>query len=129
MSNNNRPPRQQPPTHTDSSSPRFIPSDVLAARDFLQTHPSLQVVLPLFQISLILDANVIIAELIWLARTRRDPTARTALQEVIAARTVLPFAPRYLDHEVQGKIPEVSRDDNHEVEFLQRAHLQGFSSA
>jgi predicted nucleic acid-binding protein len=61
-----------------------------------------------FQIVVIPDANRIIKDLIWLADRRENSEARTRLQEVIDAETVIAIAPAYLKSEMERKIPDVA---------------------
>lgn len=89
----------------------LIKSDDLSnLRVFFEANPGLEILTELFQLSVILDANVIIAELIWLTKTRDNPKARTALQEVIAADSLVAVAPVWLEDEIQENIPEVSEE-------------------
>src|SRR5206468_12856706 len=60
------------------------------------------------QVRIVLDASVILAELYWLAGTRNNPVARTALQEAIASGTVLAFAPLRLEREVREHLPRIA---------------------
>jgi len=61
-----------------------------------------------FQIVVIPDANRIIKDLIWLADRRETESARTRLQEVIDAETVIAVAPPYLKTEMERKIPDIA---------------------
>ncbi len=61
-----------------------------------------------FQVVVIPDANRIIKDLIWLADRRETEEARTRLQEVIDAETVIAVAPPYLKTEMKRKIPDVA---------------------
>ena len=56
---------------------------------------------PIFQLKVIVDANVIIGDLIWLTKHRKKRNARTALQELIEAETVIAHAPTILEVEVK----------------------------
>lgn len=62
------------------------------------------------QFSLVIDTNIVIKELLWLTRSRRDPNAKSGLVEVVDANTVKLFAPPALFDEVLEKIPVVSMD-------------------
>jgi hypothetical protein len=66
-----------------------------------------------FQVVVIPDANRIIKDLIWLADRRENPEARTRLQEVVDAETVIAVAPPHLKTEMERKIPDVA--DRNEV--------------
>lgn len=61
----------------------------------------------LFQIRLILDANVVINSLRWLCKKRKNPTARTEIIELLDCQVVEGYAPTYLITEVEKNIPIV----------------------
>lgn len=60
---------------------------------------------PIFQAQLIVDANVVLADIRWLALKRKSATVRTALSEAIAGGTVVAHAPTYLREEIERKLP------------------------
>jgi predicted nucleic acid-binding protein len=62
------------------------------------------------QFSLVIDTNVVIKELLWLTRSRKDPNAKSGLVEVVDANTIKLFGPPALFEEVKEKIPVVSAD-------------------
>jgi predicted nucleic acid-binding protein len=62
------------------------------------------------QFSLVIDTNIVIKELLWLSRSRRDPNAKSGLVEVVDANTVKLFGPPALFEEVLEKIPVVSAE-------------------
>ena len=55
----------------------------------------------LVQIRLVLDANIVQGELRWRLGRRHKPAARSSLHEAIAAGVVIPFAPTFLDEEIE----------------------------
>lgn len=61
----------------------------------------------LFQVRLILDANVIMKSLRWLCKKRENPDARTEIVELLDCKVVEGFAPTYLITEIENNIPEV----------------------
>jgi len=81
-------------------------------RDLVADHPELQQLGKIVQLRFVIDANIVLAELIWLAKSRRDPTARTNLQEVIASGTVVPFAPMVLEEHVRRRLADISAEEN-----------------
>jgi len=90
-----------------------IKSDSLASlRSLFEAYPQLAIFNQIFQLTVIVDANVIIADLIWLTKTRRKPGARTELQEVIAAETLIAIAPQWLEEEILENIPRISNKEN-----------------
>ena len=75
----------------------------------------------ILQVRLVLDASSVIADLRWLEKKRRDESARSKLQEVLAAETVLAYAPTYLKLEMQKKLPLLAERDQLSLRSL-RAH-------
>ncbi|MDR6420512.1 hypothetical protein J2801_002793 [Paraburkholderia phenoliruptrix] len=69
----------------------------------------------LFQVNLILDANIIIRELIWATTRRKNPFGRSELLEVLEVETVIAWAPTFLKDEVAKHIPVIlEKGANHE---------------
>ena len=71
-----------------------------------------------FQVRLVVDSSVILTEICYLARSRRKPGARTALQEAVASRTVILVAPNDLKTEVERHIPRRAAEINAPAEHL-----------
>ncbi len=92
----------------------LVPSDILSQFHNLITNiPHLGVffnILP--RTRFVIDSNIIIKDLIWLARTRKNKSARTNLQEVIDSGIVIAYAPTELSEEVEKKLPEVAEECN-----------------
>lgn len=63
-----------------------------------------------FQVDVILDANVVVRGMIWLAKKRRTPTARPEMLELIECETVRAHAPTYLIREIEVKIPQIAAE-------------------
>lgn len=55
----------------------------------------------------VLDSSTVIGELRWMAVGRRDPNARSALAEAIAARVVVACVPKQIDTEVRDNLLEL----------------------
>ena len=70
------------------------------------------------QARLVIDANAAIGDVRWLASKRTNATARTGLQEAIASKTVVAFAPSYLDEEMRLKLAEISERESLPLEPL-----------
>jgi len=89
----------------------LFPSDLLPAfRNLLQSVPALApLAREMIQIRVVLDANIVQEEIRWLVK-RRNPTARSALQEAIDSGIVTPLAPMFLEAEIEEHIEEISRD-------------------
>lgn len=64
----------------------------------------------MFQVNLILDANIVMRELLWLARKRINAAAKTDLMEVLDCTVVRAFAPSFLIREIKTNIPEVAAE-------------------
>lgn len=88
-----------------------IKSDDLAAlRAIFSEEGSLAQFGSIFQISLILDANTILADIRWLLIKANDSTARTTLQESIDSSVIVAFAPTYLIEEVELHLPRITSE-------------------
>ncbi len=59
------------------------------------------------QLRLVVDSNIVLESIRWMAR-RRDATARPALQEVVSAGTLVAYAPEFLEQEVNRKLVELA---------------------
>jgi hypothetical protein len=62
------------------------------------------------QVRLVLDANIVQGELRWRLRKRRDPTARSGLQEAIDAGVVIGFVPTFLKTEIEEHILRIAAE-------------------
>lgn len=60
------------------------------------------------QIRVVLDAHVAQQELRWRLGRRRNPSARTRLHVAIAAGVIVPFAPPFLDGEIEEHVHEIA---------------------
>ena len=81
--------------------------------ELLKKYPQLESIIsrPL-QINLIVDANIIIKELIWLAQKRKKENALTRFLEILQTKTLTASAPIYLDDEIKENIPLISEKEN-----------------
>jgi predicted nucleic acid-binding protein len=61
------------------------------------------------QVVVVVDANIILGDLIWMASKRTSPSAKTSLLESSVAGTLVACVPPYAIEEVQEKIPEVAK--------------------
>lgn len=66
----------------------------------------------ILQLRVVIDANVVIEQLIWRLTKRRDPSARTGLHEAIDSGVVIAFAPQFLKQEILEHISEIAEDAN-----------------
>jgi predicted nucleic acid-binding protein len=86
----------------------YIKSDVLKEyRKLYKEGAPFALLASLFQVNLILDANVIIKELIWATTKRKNPLGRSDLLEVLEVETVVAWAPTFLEQEVEKNIAVV----------------------
>lgn len=90
-----------------------VPSDALATwHEFLAAFPVLAEAVGMpKQLRLVVDANVVLADLRWLVLSRKNPDARTDLEEVIAARAVVVYVPESLHAEVEKGIRDIAADE------------------
>lgn len=63
---------------------------------------------PIAEFALVIDANVIIRDLIWLCSKRKNPTAKSALAETVLAGTIIPYVPPVALREVTEKLPHIA---------------------
>lgn len=89
-----------------------IPSDALAPlRKIIGNLPNIaEHFQGLQQIRVVIDSNVILADLIFLAKRRRDPSTRSSLKEVLVSETLIAFAPTELKNEIEEKIPIIAEE-------------------
>jgi len=73
-----------------------------------------------FSTRVILDANAVLKDLHYLAKTRNNPDARSSLQETIDAGTVQPIAPEHLNAEINENLPEMARRKGIPKETLEK---------
>jgi predicted nucleic acid-binding protein len=71
-----------------------------------------------FQVDVILDANVVISDLLWLARKRIDPSARTKLMELMDCEVVRAHAPSFLIREINLNLPLLAAEHAIDLKVL-----------
>jgi predicted nucleic acid-binding protein len=108
---------------TDENVNGIIPSDdLLNLRDlFLNWPPFFRLleILPPFR--LVIDTNAVVEELLYLVKSRKNPSARTGLQEAIDSGAVVAFAPPKLRDEIAKHIPRLARQRGVPEESLRQA--------
>jgi predicted nucleic acid-binding protein len=103
-----------------------IKSDSLATlRPLFETNSVLKMLGQIFKIAVIIDANFIIRDILWLARKRKKPDSRTELFEVLLAGTVTAYAPTFLEEEMSVNLPYLARQHNLLLAELE-AHWQTY---
>jgi predicted nucleic acid-binding protein len=84
-----------------------VRSDALKQlRSFYDVGAPLAPLTSVFQLNLIVDANVVLAELRWAVSKRKSETARSELLEVLEVETVIAYAPTFLKTEVELHISQ-----------------------
>ena len=101
----------------------MIRSDVLASwHTFLSDFPAFADALGMpNRIRLVVDANIVLGDLRWLVVKRKDPEARTTLEEVIAAGTVVVYVPPVLHRDVEKGLRDLSAEEGIPLEQLTAA--------
>jgi len=78
-----------------------IQSENLASlRSLVDQSPLFKHFQGVFQITVIIDANIVLRDLLWLTKKRINPGARSELKELLDAETVLAVAPTFLQEEI-----------------------------
>jgi hypothetical protein len=72
-------------------------------------------------VRLVLDASVLVADIRWIVKKRKDPKARTALQEILASGLLVASAPTYLEKEMRSQLADVAKDEGLSCEALYAA--------
>ena len=79
----------------------------------------------LFQVDVFLDANVVLRELMWLSRKRKNPRGRPEVLELLECQTVRGHAPTFLVQEIESKIPKLAQQHRIPEETL-RGHWERY---
>lgn len=105
----------------------LFPSDsLLGMRDFLERVPLLSPLLrEVVRVRLVIDANIVQQEIRWRSARRRNPAARSGLQEAIDAGIVVALVPTFLKSEIEDHLSDISADTGVPVEEV-RQHWQEF---
>lgn len=103
-----------------------VPSDnLLHLRElFLTWQPFFRLLEVMPQFRLVIDTNVVIEELLYLVKSRKNPSARTTLQEAVDSGAVVALAPFKLRDEIIKHIPRLAEERGIPQESLQQAWLE-----
>ena len=103
-----------------------VPSDkLLHLRElFLTWQPFFRLLEVLPQFRLVIDTNVVIEELLYLVKSRKNPSARTSLQEAVDSGAVVALAPFKLRDEIVRHIPRLAEERGIHEESLRQAWLE-----
>jgi hypothetical protein len=107
----------------------LFPSDSLVGmRNLLASAPVLYPLLrQVVHVRLVIDANIVQQELRWRSARRRNPAARSSLQEAIDSGIVVALAPTFLKSEIEDHLPDMSAETGVPVEVV-RQHWQDFQT-
>lgn len=87
----------------------------------LESCPPLRSILPqVMQLAVVIDANVVYGELRWRLKNRPRPDLRSSLEEALASRVLVAYAPHHLDAEIQEHMAEIASDTKQTVEAVAR---------
>lgn len=103
-----------------------IPSDNLfhLRELFLNWQPFFYLLEVMPQFRLVIDTNVVIEELLYLVKSRKNLSSRTSLQEVIDSGAVVVLAPFKLQDEITKHIPRLAEERRISEESLQQAWME-----
>jgi hypothetical protein len=104
---------ERPPPRRSSHRTRFGTSE-----RWSPLIPPLATLVQILQVRLVVDANSVIRDVLWMAR-RRKSNGRTDLLEAIDAGTVVPYVPPALDAEVLERLPSLAEEEEVPLERLQ----------
>jgi predicted nucleic acid-binding protein len=109
-------------TATAPSLQEFLRSDLLPHLvGLIRAFPSLRTLFPqLLQLRFVIDANIVQGELRWRLNRRKNPTARTALHEVLACGVLVAYAPHFLEEEIKEHTPNLARETKSSVTDVSR---------
>jgi hypothetical protein len=105
----------------------MFPSDALVSmRGVLESLPALDILLQgLVRLRLVIDANIVQQEIRWRSGRRRNPAARSGLQEAIDSGIVVALAPTFLKSEIEDHLSDIAADTGVAIEEV-RQHWQDF---
>lgn len=105
---------------TDEKDIYFVPSDRLKElRELVKTWKNISPLISgAVQFRIVVDTNIVLGDIRWLAYKRENVSARTSLIEIIEAGTVDVYVPPALLAEVEEKIDLIAHEENRD-----KAHL------
>lgn len=71
-----------------------------------------------FQVDVILDANVVLSDVIWMCRKRKNPEARSNLVELLDCKVVRAHAPTFLLKEIAIHLPRLAKQHRLDEEAM-----------
>ncbi len=99
-----------------------VPSDTLKdLRQLCAQIPAFHSLLAgILQVRLIIDTNIVISDLLELAKPHRTPTFRTALQELLDSETVVAYVPNQQKEEIARRWPTVASEHGIHADHAER---------
>ena len=114
------------PTAAAGTFSKIVKSDELPQLVSLLRHfEPFKAQINFFQLNIILDANVILKELIWICKKRKNPAARSDILELIECSVVRAHAPTFLLSELEIHIPRLAKQQKVD-EAAMRVHWERF---
>lgn len=107
------------PPHPQHFVPPIRSEDLPHIAAFLQRIEVMKEQFTAFRIDVILDANVVIRDLRWMATKRTNPKAKTELMELIDCQVVRAHAPYFLVRELKENLPDVAKYEGVPLRTLQ----------
>lgn len=96
-----------------------IRSDHLASlRPLIQQSSFFKSLEGIFQLTVIIDANIILGDLLWLTKKRSKPGARSELKELLDAGTIIAIAPTFLEEEIHLHVQRLAKERAIPIEAL-----------
>lgn len=104
----------------NKESPYFVASDNLKElKEFANRWENLNHYFgQIVDFKFVVDANVIIGDIRWLVYKRKNPDARTNLQEVIDAGITEVYVPKQIFSEVKENLADIAREENIDFDEL-----------
>lgn len=102
-----------------------IRSDLLNdLRPLFETVPMLKMFAGIAQLALIIDANILIGDLLWMTKKRATAGARTELFELLKAGTIQAFAPTFLVDEMAVNLSREAKRKKVSLDALNSAWME-----
>lgn len=111
--------------HNFNIKETISPEGLAVLREFFRNNEQLNAIFPkIYQVSLILDANVIISDILWLAKKQKNPDARPRLLLALMCGTIKAYFPFFLIEELDKNLPKLAKEHNIPYEVLQSKWLE-----
>jgi len=102
-----------------------VRSDMLGdVRQLFESVPMLKMFEAIAQVALIIDGNILIGDILWMSKKKKQQHARTELFELLKAGTIRAFAPTFLLEEMDINIPREARRKGLDIDSLSQIWLE-----